>query len=138
MAFDFQRILIMKTFKSLLLVALVFLAGVVAGVVGTRIVVRQVMGEVIAHPETVPPRVERALAFRLRLDNGQRAKLHEIMSGTHEQLKDLRQEYRPRVILVLSNANGQITALLTPEQLARFEKWKKENHPLLEAIKRNQ
>jgi hypothetical protein len=52
-------------------------------------------------------------------------------------LKDLRQEYRPRVILVLSNANNQITALLTPEQLARFEKWKKENHPLLEAIKRN-
>ena len=27
---------------------------------------------------------------------------------------------------------------LTPEQLARFEKWKKENHPLLEALKRNQ
>ena len=44
MAFDSQRILIMKTFKSLLLVALVFLAGVVAGVVGTRIVVRQLSG----------------------------------------------------------------------------------------------
>jgi Spy/CpxP family protein refolding chaperone len=138
MAFDAKWILIMKTFKLLLLVALVFLAGVVAGVVGTRIVVRQVMGEVIAHPETVPPRIERSLAFRLRLDSGQRTKLHEIMSGTHEQLKGLRQEYRPRVILVLSNANNQITALLTPEQLARFEKWKKENHPLLEAIKRNQ
>ena len=138
MAFDFQWILIMKTFKSLLLVALVFLAGVVAGVVGMRIVVRQVMGEVIAHPEIVPPRVERNLAFRLRLDSGQRTKLHEIMSDTHEQLKDLRQEYRPKVVLVLSNANNQITALLTPEQLARFEKWKKENHPLLEAIKRNQ
>jgi Spy/CpxP family protein refolding chaperone len=128
----------MKTFKSLLLVALVFLAGVAVGVVGTRIVVRQVMGEVIAHPETVPSRIERNLAFRLRLDSGQRAKLYEIMSGTHEQLKDLRQEYRPQVILVLSNANNQITALLTPEQLARFEKWKKKNHPLLEAIKRNQ
>jgi Spy/CpxP family protein refolding chaperone len=138
MAFGSKRILIMKTFKSLLLVALVFLAGAVAGVVGTRAVVRHVVREVIAHPETVPPRVERNLAFRLRLDSGQRVKLHEIMSGTHGQLKDLRQEYRPRVILVLSNANNQITALLTPEQLARFEKWKKENLPLLEAIKRNQ
>jgi Spy/CpxP family protein refolding chaperone len=137
MAFDFQWILIMKTFKLLLLVALVFSAGVAAGVVGTRIVVRQVIGEVIAHPESVPPRIERNLAFRLRLDSGQRAKLHEIMSGTHEQLKDLRQEYRPRVILVLSNANNQITILLTPEQLERFEKWKEKNHPLLEAIKRN-
>jgi len=127
----------MKTFKLLSLVALVFLAGVVVGVVGTRIAVRHFVGEAIAHPETVPPRIERLLAFRLRLDSGQRVKLHEIMSDTHGQLKELRQEYRPRAVLILSNANGEITALLTPEQLARFEKWKQENHPLLEAIKQN-
>jgi Spy/CpxP family protein refolding chaperone len=127
----------MKTFKLVLLVALVFLAGVATGVVGTRIVVRRVVGEIIAHPETVQPRIERNLAFRLRLDSDQQVKLHEIMSGTHEQLKALHQEYRPLVVLVLSNANDQVTALLTPEQQARFEKWKKENHPLLEAIKRN-
>ena len=138
MAFDPQRILIMKTFKLLLLVALVFSAGVVAGVVGTRIVVRRAMGEIISHPEAVQLRVERNLALRLRLDDGQRAKLHEIMSDTHGQLKGLRQEYRPKVILALSNANDQITALLTPEQLKRFEKWKGENHPLLENIKQGQ
>jgi hypothetical protein len=32
----------------------------------------------------------------------------------------------------------KLLTIATPEQLARFEKWKKENHPLLEAIKRNQ
>jgi Spy/CpxP family protein refolding chaperone len=138
MVFDLQRILIMKTFKSLLLVALVFLAGVAAGVVGTRIVVRRVMDEVIAHPDAVQPRLERNLAFRLRLDGGQRAQLHEIMSDTHQRLKTLRREYRPQVLLVLSNANTRITALLTPEQLARFERWKKENHPLFEALKQKQ
>jgi len=127
----------MKTFKLLSLVALVFLAGAVSGVVGTRIVVRHFVGEVIAHPEIVPPRIERNLAFRLRLDSGQRVKLHEIMADTHGRLKDLRQEYRPRAVMILSNANGEITALLTPEQLARFEKWKQENHPLLEALKQN-
>jgi Spy/CpxP family protein refolding chaperone len=138
MAYDSGWVLIMKTFKLLLLVSLVFMSGVVSGVVGTRIVVRRVMGEVIAHPETVQPRIERNLAFRLRLDGGQRMKLHEIMSDTRGQLKDLRQEYRPRVGLVLSNANGQITALLTPEQQARFEKWKTENRPFWPSFRQSQ
>ena len=138
MAFDSDWALIMKTFKLLLLVSLVFMSGVVSGVVGTRIVVRRVMGEVIAHPETVQPRIERNLAFRLRLDGSQRMKLHEIMSDTRGQLKDLRQEYRPRVGLVLSNANGQITALLTPEQQARFEKWKTENRPFWGSFRQSQ
>ena len=128
----------MKTLKLSLLVALVFLAGVAAGVVGTRTVVRRVVGEVISHPETVQPRIERTLALRLGLDGGQRAKVHAILSDTHEQLQGLRKEYRPKVILVLSNANDQVTALLTPEQRAQFEQWKDNNRPWLEAIKRNQ
>ncbi len=128
----------MKTFKSLLLVALVFLAGLAVGVVGTRVVVRRAVSEAITHPEIIQSRLERNLAFRLRLDGDQRVKLRDIMSDTHNQLKDLRREFRPRVVLVLSNANEQITALLTPEQQARFEKWKKENHPLLESIRQTQ
>jgi hypothetical protein len=96
------------------------------------------VGEVISHPETVQPRIEHNLAARLRLDGGQREKLHAILAGTHEQLQGLRQEYRPKVIVILSNANDQITALLTPEQLARFEQWKDKNRPLLDAIKRGQ
>ena len=128
----------MKTFKLLLLVLLVFLSGVVSGVVGTRIVVRRVMGEVILHPETVQPRIERTLAFQLRLDNDQRAKLHVILSDAHEQLQALRKEYRPQVILVLSHANDQVAGLLTPEQRARFEQWKDKNRSLLEALKRGQ
>ena len=127
----------MKTFKSLLLVSLVFLAGVAAGVVGTRYVVRRAVGEAIAHPETVQPRIERNLAFRLRLDDDQRVKFHAILSDTHEPLQGLRKEYRPQVILVLSHANDQVAGLLTPEQRARFEQWKDKNRPWLEAIKRN-
>ena len=43
MAFDAGRTLIMKTFKLILLLALVFFAGAVVGVVGTRAVVRRVV-----------------------------------------------------------------------------------------------
>jgi hypothetical protein len=134
MVFDAQRILNMKNFKLILLLALVFLAGVVAGVVGTRAVVRRIVNEAAVHPERVQAVIERSLTLRLRLDNEQQAKLHGILSDTHDQLKDLRREYGPQFTLIISNANGQITAMLTPEQQARYEALKQKNHPWLRAI----
>lgn len=124
----------MKTFKLILLLALVFSAGVAAGVVGTRAMVRRVVQQAVAHPERVQTFVERSLARRLRLDGGQRAKLHDILSDTHGQLKVLRREYGPQFVLIVSNASEQITAILTPEQQARFEQLKQKNHPLLQAL----
>jgi len=127
----------MKNFKSLLLVALVFLAGVIAGVVGTRIVVRHIVGEMVLHPESVQPRIERNLVLRLQLDREQRAQMHVILSNAHTQLESLRHEYRPQMVLVLSNANAQITDILTPEQQVRFQRWKERNRPLLDAIRQH-
>jgi Spy/CpxP family protein refolding chaperone len=138
MAFDSQRILIMKTFKLWLLVGLVFLAGVVAGVVGTRIVVRHAVRAAILHPEQVQTVLERNLTRKLRLDHGQQVKLHEILTDAHGQLKGLRREYRPQLVAIVSNANQQITAILTPEQQAWFEKLKRGNHPLGQAVRQSQ
>jgi hypothetical protein len=125
----------MKVFKSLLLLVLVFFAGIVIGVVGTRVVVRHAVQQAVLHPERVQAVIERNLARRLRLDGGQQAKLHEILSEAHGQLKDLRREYQPQVIVVVSNTEQQIDAILTPGQQARFEKLKEENRPLLRAIR---
>ena len=127
----------MKTFKTILLLALVFFAGIVIGVVGTRAVVRRVVQQAILHPEKVQAVMEVKLTRNLRLDNGQQVKLHQILSDAHGRLKDLRQQYRPQLAEVFSNANGQIIALLTPEQQARFEKLKLENHPLLQALQQS-
>ena len=127
----------MKNFKSILLLALVFFAGVVIGVVATRSVVRHVVREAILHPEKAQAVIERSLTRKLRLDNGQQVKLHQILSDAHGQLKDLRQQYRPQLVEIFSNANEQIIALLTPEQQARFEKLKLENHPLLQALQQS-
>jgi Spy/CpxP family protein refolding chaperone len=128
----------MKTFKSILLLALVFFAGVAGGVVGTRVAVRHIVQQAVLHPERVQVLMERNIARRLRLDNEQQVKLHEIFLDAHGQLKDLRREYQPQVILVVSNAEEQITAILTPEQRARFEKLKEENRPLLYMMRRPQ
>jgi len=77
--------------------------------------------------------IERSLSRRLRLDGAQRLKLHEIVSDARGQFKEVRQQYRPQMILIFSNADSQITALLTPGQLERYENLKQENRLLLPA-----
>jgi len=121
----------MKTFRLLLLVGLVFLAGVVAGVVGTRIAIRHWVRSAIARPQMVQTLIERRLKWQLRLDADQQVQVHRILTDARGQLKDLRQEYRPQVVLVVSNADAEISALLTPAQQERFEKMKRENRAFL-------
>jgi hypothetical protein len=127
----------MKNFKSILLLALVFSAGLVIGVVATRTVVRHAVREAILHPEKVQAVIERRLRRQLRLDNRQQAKLHDILSDSHAQMDDLRGKYLPQTISILNDANDQIIAMLTPEQRARFERLKLENHPLLQALQQS-
>ena len=121
----------MKTFKLVLLIGLVFLAGIAAGVVGTRIAVRYWVRSAIERPQMVQTLIERRLNRRLRLDADQQAQVHKILTDTRSQLKSLRQEYRPQVILIVSNADAQISGLLTPAQQARYEKVKRENRIFL-------
>jgi hypothetical protein len=117
----------MKAFKLSLLLALVFLAGLAAGVVGTRIAIRHWVNTAIQRPQNFQMLLERNLRWRLHLDARQRVEVHRILTDTRIQLRDLRQEYRPQVVTVLTNTEAQISAVLTPEQEARFEKMQQEN-----------
>ena len=125
----------MKNWKSLLLLALVFFSGVAVGVVGTRVVVRRVVQQAIAHPEKGQFLMERNLTRKLRLDHGQQVKLHEILTETRTQLRDLRQEFQPQTAAVLRGTDEKIAALLTPEQQARYEIIKEQNRPMLRALR---
>jgi Spy/CpxP family protein refolding chaperone len=132
MAFDADRTLIMKTFKLLALVTLVFLAGVAAGVVGTRLAIRHWMNTAIQRPENFQLLLERNLRRQLQLDPRQRVQVHRILTDARVQLRDLRQEYRPQMVAVLTNAETQISAILTPEQEARFEQMQQANQHFLQ------
>jgi len=128
----------MKTFKLLLLVGLVFLAGVVAGVVGTRIAVRHWVHSAISRPQMVQTAIERRLQWQLQLDAGQQAQVHQILTDARRQLKELRQEYRPQVVEIVSNADAKISALLTPAQQERFEQMKQRNRAFLRPVEPGQ
>ncbi|MGA3284916.1 MAG: hypothetical protein ABSD57_10725 [Verrucomicrobiota bacterium] len=128
----------MKTLKLLLLVGLVFLAGVVAGVVGTRIAIRHWVRSAMQRPQMVQTLVERRLKWQLRLDANQQAQVHQILTDARGRLKGLRQEYHPQVVLIVSNADVEISALLTPAQQKQFEKMKQQNRAFLRPAEQGQ
>jgi hypothetical protein len=113
--------------KSILLLVLVFTAGLVVGIVGTRIAARHFIQRIMTQPERFQQFMERDLAWNLRLDGDQRAQLHDILTASRTQLREIRKQIQPQTAVVYSNANAQITALLTPAQQARFEQFKAAN-----------
>jgi hypothetical protein len=124
----------MKRWKVVLLLVLVFLAGLAVGVVGTRVVVRRVVQQAILHPERVQGVMERNLTRRLRLDADQQIKLHAILTDARGQLGDLRKEFQPQAAQILHDTDQKVSALLTPDQQARYEKFKDRNWPALRRL----
>ena len=121
----------MKTLKPWLLLALVFLVGMVFGVAGTRLAILHAAREAVLHPARAQLVIEKRLTRRLGLDPGQQSKLDRILTDARAQLTALRQQYRPSVTMIFSNANAQISALLTVDQRLKYEKMREENAPLV-------
>jgi hypothetical protein len=117
----------MNKLKPFLLLALVFFAGIAIGVAGTRIAVRHFVRQAIQHPEIIRGKIERDLTRKLRLDPQQRLKVREILIGSHDKLKSLRQEFRPRFVVIVQSAQDEISTVLTPEQQKKFEQLRTEN-----------
>jgi hypothetical protein len=123
----------MKNWKSILLLVIVFCAGLAVGVVGTRIAVRRVIQQAMTHPERLQTFMERNLTRRLRLDNEQQVKLHGILTEARGQLTGLRQQFQPQAAEILRDTDQKISALLTPGQAERYQKFKERNWPALKA-----
>jgi uncharacterized membrane protein len=120
----------MKSVKPWLLLLLVFLAGAAVGVIGTRVVVRHVLKRVMANPDLVWTRIERALAADLKLNPEQRVKVRQVLSETQNQVRDLRIEFQPRFLSIVEKARTELAAALTPEQRARLDQLLQERERL--------
>ena len=120
----------MKTFKLIVLIGLIFCAGFLAGVVTTRIAVWHFIQRAIAQPDLVRERIERGLDRRLGLDAEQQKQLHEILLDAHTQINSLRQQYQPQFAGIISGTQEKISAILTPEQQKRFERYRDEHREI--------
>ena len=90
----------MKHWKSILLLALVFVAGTGVGAFGMRLATRRAVQQAIAHPEHAQALVEYRLGRKLNLDESQRQKVREILTVARGKLKDLRHDFQPQMAAV--------------------------------------
>jgi hypothetical protein len=118
--------------KSWLVIGLVFIAGFGAGVVVTRGVVRNFVQQAVNNPDHVRELIERRLTRRLDLDAGQREKIHTILTESQSELRALRGEFRPQFMAIVTNTEERVSAVLTEEQRARYDKVRAEARQLLE------
>jgi len=111
----------MKYFKPIIVLLLVFAAGLCVGVVSTRYVIRRTIRQAVRQPELVRLRIERDLTRELDLDPAQQSKLDEILVSTPQQVATARQEHLPRFRAIFADAQKRISEILTPEQRTKFE-----------------
>ena len=125
----------MSKWKPALALLLVFVAGMVVGVVGDRIRVRRVATELLSNPQLARDLAQRRIVIQLtrRLDlrPEQRAQVREILAEMQGQLKLINQETLPRRQQAITNAEAHIDLVLTTEQKLEFGRLKEEYPALL-------
>ncbi|MDB6015754.1 MAG: hypothetical protein JWR19_243 [Pedosphaera sp.] len=122
----------MTKLKPWLVLILVFAAGAVSGVIGTRIAVRHFIAQAVRNPDVLRDKVERDLARKLDLTTDQEAKVRLILQDAQGQIRDLRREFGPRYMVIMNQAEREIAATLTPEQRRLFDRYREENRRFLQ------
>ncbi len=111
----------MKTAKPILVLLLVFFTGIIVGVVGTRYVVRKTYQQAAREGGFFRDRMERELINQLDLTEQQRDEVQKILARSWEDFRQIRTEFHPRFTNIATRTEGEIKAVLTPEQRAEFE-----------------
>jgi hypothetical protein len=114
----------MKNIKSVLFILLIFILGAAGGGLATHIVYKSRMetflrGDRKAHEEILLNRLSR----KLDLDDRQREQARAIVEKTHEEMDNIRKQYRPQMEAVLEKSRLEMRQILRPEQLEKFEKF---------------
>jgi len=112
----------MKYLKPIILLVLVFAAGIAVGVVATRFSIRNSIKQAVQQPTMVRFRIVRDLSRQLDLDVSQQTKLDEILISTQQQIATARKERFPRYRLIFADTQKRVSEMLTPEQRVKFEK----------------
>ncbi len=114
----------MKNMKCVLLILLIFVLGAVSGGLGMHIVYRSHMETFLRGDSKTREKILlNRLSSRLDLDDRQREQARAIIEKTHEQLVQIRRQYRPQVEAVIDKSRVEMRGILRPEQLEKFEKF---------------
>ena len=74
---------------------------------------------------------ERNLDLKLRLDQQQRERVHEILKDSHDKLRVVREEFQPQINAIILDTRTNISAVLRHAQQDRFEQFLADNRQFL-------
>jgi hypothetical protein len=113
----------MKKWKAIVSVILVFLLGSLAGALVTH-KIYQHMIEGIIKGEAKPIRelIVQRLNHELHLDATQLEQLRIILKETHDEIRNVRKQFRPQIEEILARSQSRVRAILHPDQLEKYEK----------------
>lgn len=120
----------------LLSLLFVFLSGIVVGIFGDRLYsTSAVIAKAPAHPS--PEEWRRhflsEMQARLKLQPDQLRKLDAILDDTRKQFQEVRSKYEPEMNVIRERQANAVRAILSPEQLPEFEKYRAEREKLRRA-----
>ncbi len=110
-----------KPWKLVLLLAGIFAAGAVTGSFVTVRMGRQMMQKHIAPPDQMGPMRFKLLVDKLELTPEQQEKLRPIVMRNMEEMGRVRMNSLAEARRIAERMNKDITAVLTPEQKAKFD-----------------
>ena len=109
---------------------LILFAGVIIGVMGTRIAFRALLAKALEKPSIVSEKFDASLK-KLTLLPEQEQKVAQILKEFHDQRQNLRAEFQPRLRKILTDTRQGILAELTHEQQIEFRNAVRDELPLL-------
>ena len=109
---------------------LILFAGVMIGVMGTRIAFRALLAKALEKPSIVSEKFDASLK-KLTLLPEQEQKVAQILKEFHDQRQNLRAEFQPRLRKILTDTRQGILAELTHEQQIEFRNAVRDELPLL-------
>ena len=123
--------MIARALTGKILVFAVFFVGIITGMLIINFYETRVAG---SPPDTTDRRgraselkqdVNRVHDY-LGLDEEQRERINLILEEGRSQVRDLRAETRPKVQAIEENTQAQIRAILNPNQIERYEKFRRD------------
>jgi len=112
----------MKKSRPIIGVMLVFFLGILCGSLGTHLLYNYRLESVFddrtqAREESIVNRLD----HKLDLDDRQEEQVKAIVHETQEEIRAARSQIRPQIEALIVKAQVKIRAILTPEQIKKYE-----------------
>jgi len=112
----------MKSKKAIFGVILVFILGILCGILATHLVYKCRFESILSgRAQNREEFIVKKLHRKLNLDSHQEEQIRAIIHGTHEEMKALRNTLRPQTETIIERSQAKISMILTPEQRKKYD-----------------